>query len=271
MPNAGTTVSPSESIRRRNSSERLENWRSGSSVIPANNGRRKRSIILEENPYSSSRASAVVSFCVKRRQTRVCERDYGTSGWPRLSRRLPMGASSVPSASPGEWNGSPTRWKVSPTRTNAPESNGQRSRGVVIEHARRVRRGRRKGLKAAVEAETVDDVGAHPSTRAVALLEDQWLMTFVAETGRRARPARPAPITTTSWDVIACPFAKVSLTPRYRHHAWWSRLVAWQVCDEFLSTSTSWRYMGSDLLETATRRTESYVQPLFDDPYPGGW
>ena len=198
MPRAGTAASPCDSIRNTNSTTRLEPDRAGSSVTPAKSGCRKRSIIVDENPARSSRSRPVVSVRRHRSSSEPRPTDRRNRSTLSLSAIEPTGAASVAIRSAGRRSGSPIRANPSSILTIAPGRRGRRS-SVSKSNKRRA-----SGY--AVNRIWNPRSSRYPSTTSVRTLPPGPSLASSTITSRparcnsiaAARPARPAPTTTTS-------------------------------------------------------------------------
>ena len=196
IPAAGTAESPSASIRKMTSNIRRLSPSSGSSWMPPTSGRKKRSMIVSENPAPTEHGRADVVPCSSRtgcmRRSRCRSRAIRA-----LSNSEPIGAVTVP------------RRRRSPKRVGdhgAPPVAPHERTGVEgpqierrhVELAVHLGVGGERDLEAAVEGVAVDVVGAHAPSDAVARLVDLTGCPPRCRGTAHESPARPAPTTATA-------------------------------------------------------------------------
>ena len=171
MPAAGTAVSPTASIRRMTSKRRDETSRSGSSWMPANSGRKKRSTMRSLNPSERRRSAVVVSGRRSRSGTEPRRTDATAPRMRSLSANEPIGERSVP----GEVPGAAQRIADGVERTVEPHpgARGEATEVEVVEVDPPAELGvaGEQDLEPAVEEVPVDVVGADPPADTVGRLE----------------------------------------------------------------------------------------------------
>ena len=210
IPAAGTAESPSLSMRKMMSNMRALVDSAGSSWIPPNRGRKKRSMMVSLNPWA--RNASMVGRSVPRSRAAASPR---RTRWRRRTMRAlsmgePMEASALDANVPGRRNGSPTTRPRVPRHTMAPGSNVCRfsaamsswrgSSGYAVSNTWNPRSSRNP---------STSSVRTRPPTPSLASSR-HTLRPAACSVRAAASPAKPAPTITASKPSVISPASRAA-------------------------------------------------------------